>query len=240
MSHVPKSLWRSRMMGEQSSSGRGSTRAQKVSLEPTPQKVAYSYNPTDTPVVHSERKSTRDEFGRRVQPFKRRIWPSLSGPLLSAESDVGFQGAHDEMRPHRWALRPGFAAGVDEDVRRKFEAETELANLIQSELALTGKTWRRHFPNRIQGLSRAASDSGVSPMDIAGLSDGACPTSLDASMPKELTIPAAPRSDPPWSLAKPECSWRQSQPRAEAKAPPEIRPDHVGERRRANLPSSRR
>src|SRR5437879_5812774 len=34
----------------------------------------------------------------------------------------------------------------------------------------------------------------------------AVPTSLDASMPKELTIPAAPQLDPPWSLAKPECS----------------------------------
>jgi hypothetical protein len=47
-------------------------------------------------------------------------------------------------------LRPGFAAGGDEDVRGKFEAETEFANLIQSELALTGKkhgdgTFRTEF-----------------------------------------------------------------------------------------------
>ena len=36
-------------------------------------------------------------------------------------------------------LRLGFAAGVDKDVRGKFEAGTEFANLTQSELALTGK-----------------------------------------------------------------------------------------------------
>src|ERR1700748_2880242 len=51
-------------------------------------------------------------------------------------------------------LRLGFTAWVDEDVRRKFEAETEFANLIQSQLALTRKkhgygTFRTEFRDQV-------------------------------------------------------------------------------------------
>jgi hypothetical protein len=55
-----------------------------------------------------------------------------------------------ENAPSSHSLGPGLAAGVDEDVSGKFEAGTEFANLIQSELALTGKkhgdgTFRTEF-----------------------------------------------------------------------------------------------
>jgi hypothetical protein len=60
-----------------------------------------------------------------------------SGRVRSEIGGGAGLGDGNAAQPHN--LRLGYAAGVDEGVRGKFEAGTEFANLIQSELALTGK-----------------------------------------------------------------------------------------------------
>ena len=51
-------------------------------------------------------------------------WENLAGPTLASENARAYHS---------------LGSGIDEDVRGKFEAGTEFANLTQSELALTGK-----------------------------------------------------------------------------------------------------